>query len=323
MTRLNQILTGVLIVQLILAAVVLLPRTLSSQSEVEALLPGLEADRVTTLTITSGEGQSLTLAKKDGAWVLASAGDYPAVEGDVPAFLEKVAAVQTNRLVTETPSSHERLEVADDAYQRLVEIETDDGTTYRFYIGSSPTFGAAHVRVAGQDEVYLTPELGAQDAGTLATDWVDANYVSLPSEEVTAFTVQNQQGTFEFAREGEAWTMSDLAGEEVLNEGTVRTLLSRATTVRLQQPLGTTEEAAYGLDDPSAVVTLETEDGQTHTLRVGAQDAADNSYVVAWSGSPFYVRVSEFSVRDLVEKTRDDLLQQPTPTPEPEATPSG
>jgi hypothetical protein len=90
--------------------------------------------------------------------------------------------------------------------------------------------------------------------------------------------------------------------------------------VTLQRPLGTEEETAYGLDDPQAVVTLETADG-THTLRVGAQDAEDSSYVLAWSGSPFYVRVSEFSVRDFVEKTRDDLLQQPTPVPE--ATPGG
>ena len=323
MTRLNQILTGILVVQLIVAAFVFLPRTLSSQTEAGALLPDLEAGRVTAVTITSGEGQSLTLAQKDGAWVLASGGDYPTMEGDVPTFLESVVAVQTNRLVTETPGSHKRLEVADDAFQRLVELETEDGTTYRFYIGSSPTFGAAHVRVAGENEVYLTPELSARDAGALASDWVDTAYVSLPREEVTAFTLQNAQGTFEFNREGEAWTMAGLTGDEVLNENTVQTLLSRATAVRLQQPLGTTEDAAYGLDDPRAVVTLETEAGETHTLRVGAQDAGDNSYVVAWSDSPFYVRVSEFSVQDLVEKTREDLLQQPTPAPEPGATPSG
>lgn len=323
MTRLNQILIGVLIVQLIVAAFVFLPQTLSSQAEVEALLPGLDIDRVATLTITSGEGRSLTLAKRNGAWVLASAGDYPTVEGDVLTLLQDIAAVQTNRLVTETPGSHKRLEVAKDDYQRLVELEADDGTTYRLYIGSSPTFGAAHVRVAGENEVYLTPELSAQDVGTLATDWVDTTYVSLPQEEVTAFTLQNGQGAFEFARDGEAWSMAGLTGDEVLNENTVRTLLSRATMVRLQQPLGTTEEAAYGLDDPSAVVTLETDGGETHTLRVGAQDAEDNSYVVAWSGSSFYVRVSESSVQDFVEKRRDDLLQQPTPTPGPEATPTG
>jgi hypothetical protein len=304
------------------AALVFLPRTLSSEAEVEALLPGLDAEQVTALTITSGEGESITLAKKDGAWVVASAGDYPTVEGDVPAFLDKVAAIQTSRLVTETPGSHKRLGVARDDYERSVEIEADDGSAYRLYIGSSPSFGVAHVRMEGEDEVYLTPELSAQDAGTRAIDWVDSTYVDLPSEEVTAFTLHNRQGTFAFTKVGEAWTMAGLAEGEVLNENVVEALLSRATRVTLQQPLGTEGEAAYGLDNPNAVVTLQTAE-ETYTLRVGAQDAEDNSYVVAWSGSPFYVRVGEFAVRDLVEKARDDLLQQPTPTPEPEATPGG
>jgi hypothetical protein len=322
MTRLNRILIGVLIVQLIVAALVFLPRTPSSEAEVQALLPGLDAEQVTALTITSGEGESITLAKKDGAWVVASAGDYPTVEGDVSAFLDKVAAIQTSRLVTETPGSHKRLGVAGDDYERLVEIEADDGSAYQLYIGSSPSFGVAHVRVGGEDEVYLTPELSAQDAGTRATDWVDSIYVDLPSEEVTAFSLENKQGTFAFAKEAGAWTMVGLAEGEVVNENAVETLLNRATRVTLQQPLGTEEEATYGLGDPNAVVTLATADGR-YTLRVGAQNAEDNSYVVAWSESPFYVRVGEFAVRDLVEKTREDLLQQPTPTPEPEAAPGG
>jgi hypothetical protein len=230
--------------------------------------------------------------------------------------------MQTSRLVTETPGSHKRLGVAGDDYERSLEIEVDDGSTYRFYIGSSPSFDVAHVRVEGEDEVYLTTGLSTQDAGTQATDWVNSTFVDLPHEEVTAFTVQNGQGTFEFSKEGEVWTMAGLAEGEILNENVVETLLNRAARVPLQVPLGTEEEAAYGLDDPNAMVTLETAD-ETHTLRVGAQAAEDNSYVVAWSGSPFYVRVGEFAVRDLVEKARDDLLQQPTPTPEPEATPGG
>jgi len=322
MNRRNRILIGVLVVQLIVAAFVFLPQTLSSQPEVEALLPGLDVDRVTALTITSGEGESLTLAKKDGAWVVASAGDYPVVEGDVPALLEKMVAIQTNRLVTETPGSHKRLGVASDDYQRLLEIEADDGSTYRFYIGTSPSFGVAHVRLEDKDEVYLAPELSAQDAGTRATDWVDTTYVDLPREEVTTFTLQNEQGTFEFAKEGEVWIMAGLAEDEILDDNAVQTLLGRATRMTLLRPLGTGEETAYGLDEPKAVVILEIAD-ETHILRIGAQDPEDNSYVVAWSGSPFYVRVSEFSVQDLVEKAREDLLQQPTPTPAPEATPSG
>jgi hypothetical protein len=237
MTRLNQILIGVLIAQLTVAALVLLPRTLSSQTEPGALLPELGVDTVTALTITSGEGESLTLAKEDGAWVLASAGSYPTVEGKVATFLEKAIAIQTSRLVTETPGSHKRLEVAGDDFQRLVEVETDDGKAYRFYIGSSPSFGAAHVRLDGEDEVYLTPELSTQDAGTRAADWVDTTYVDLPRDEVTALTLKNEHGTFQFTKEGETWVMTGLAEGEILNDSAVQTLLSRATNVTLQQPL--------------------------------------------------------------------------------------
>jgi hypothetical protein len=260
------------------------------------------------------------LARSGGDWVLPDAGDYPVLEDRVPELLEKIVALQTGRLVTETPGSHKRLKVHEDEFERLIQVEAD-GTTYRFYIGTSPSFGAAHVHVDGQDEVYLTSELSAQDAGARATDWVDNTYVNLPREEVTAFTLQNKQGTFEFAKEGEEWSMAGLAEDEILNDSAVQTLLSRATTVTLLQPLGTEEEPAYGLDDPNAVVTLETAD-ETHTLRVGAQDTEDNSYMLAWSGSPFYVRVSEFSVQDFIEKTRADLLQQPTPAPDVEATPA-
>jgi hypothetical protein len=320
MTRLNQVLIGILIAQLIVAALVLLPRTLSSQTEAGALLPDLDAGQVVALNITSGQGETLTLAKRDGAWVLASAGAYPTLEGKVATLLEQIGAVQTDRLVTETPASHKRLEVAGEEFQRLVEVETADGSTYRFYIGSSPSFGATHVRLEGENEVYLTPELSAQDAGARAADWVDTTLVDLPRDEISVLILQNEHGTFEFTKEDEAWAMAGLEEGEILDDSAVQTLLSRATMVTLQEPLGTGEEAAYGLDDPLAVVTLETADG-THTLRVGSQDTEDRSYVLGWSGSPFYVRVSEFSVRDFVEQTRDDLLQQPTP--EPEATPSG
>jgi hypothetical protein len=319
MNRLNQILVAVLITQLIIGALVLLPGTLPSEAGVEALLPELEAGEVVGLTITGGDGRSIALARRGEDWVVADAGEYPVLEERVPELLEKIVALQTGRLVTETPGSHKRLKVDESDFERLFEVEADGGT-YRFYIGSSPSFGAAHVRVEGQDEVYLTSELSAQDAGTQATDWVDGSYVDLAQEEVTGWRLENGQGTFDFAKEGDGWTLAGLAEDEQLDESAVQTLLSRATMVRLVEPLGTQEVSAYGLEAPQAVVTLETAEG-TQTLRVGAQDAADKSYVVAWSGSPYYVRVSEFSVQDLVAQTREDLLLQPTP--EVEATPGG
>ena len=87
------------------------------------------------------------------------------------------------------------------------------------------------------------------------------------------------------------------------------------TSLRMTRPLGKTDDPAYGLAQPAALLTLKAKSGdgqKVYTLAVGAKDAADSSYVVKLSDSPYYVRVAEFSVKDLVEKKRDGFLQVPS-----------
>jgi hypothetical protein len=140
-----------------------------------------------------------------------------------------------------------------------------------------------------------------------------------------ALTVENANGSLDLRQIGETgWMLADQADDETLDQSTVTSLANRAAYITLLEPLGREEKPEYGLSNPSAVVTIRThsEEGedQTYTLWVGAQDAEDNSYVIRSSESPYYVRVSEYSVQDLVEYTRDDLMELP-PTPTPELTP--
>ncbi len=322
MNRLNQILGVLLVLQLVVAAVILVPRP-APAGEGESLFPDVEASRIVDLTLTGADGTTLQLAKRDGAWVLPAADDYPVLEDKVPPVLDKLVALQAGQPVTETPASHKRLKVAEDEFERLVEFELDDGSRYRLYIGTSPSYGATHVRAGGQDEVYLTSELSAQDLGTAASAWVDRAYLDIPEDQIVALTIENANGSLDLRNVGEAgWMLTDQADDETLDQSKVTSLANRAAYVTLLRPLGREEKPEYGLANPSAVVTLRThsEDGedQTYTLWVGAQDAEDASYVVRSSESPYYVRVSEYSVQDFVEYTRDDLMEvPPTPTPSP------
>jgi hypothetical protein len=324
MNRLNLILVVLLVAQLVVATVVLWPRPATSAGEGESLLPELDAARVVALTITGSDGASVSLAKRDGSWVLPEADDYPALPGRVPPVLDKLTEVEAERLVTQTASSHKRLGVAADAFEQLVELDLDNGTRYRLYIGTSPSYSATHVRADGQDEVFLTSKLSIQDLGAQASAWTEQAFFSVPRDRVTAFTLENKNGRFEFEKDDETWTMKDLSGDETLDQPALQTLISRATSVSMLAPLGREEQEAFGLDSPSAMVILHThgdgEEDKTYTLRIGAQDPDDKSYVLLSSESPYYVRVSEFAVRDLVEKTRIDLLELPT-TPTPEVTP--
>ena len=317
MTRANRILAGLLVVQLVVAALVFLPRTIKSgPQEAGPLFPGLEAGQVVSLTVADGEGNSVHLARRGIDWVFADADDFPTREGSVPELLDKIVALKTDRLVTETAGSHKRLKVADDEFERRVDLELEDGTRLRLYVGSSPSFGVAHVRADGQNEVYLASDLSAQDVWADASAWAERIFFTVPRDDVEAMTLENGHGRLEFRREGEEWNMKGLEEGEVLNQVRVGTLLSRVTSVTLLEPLGKEARAEYGLDEPSAVVHLQT-GAKTCTLTIGAPDAEGSSYVFHTSESPYYVRVNGYSVQDLVDWKREDFLQQPTPAPTP------
>lgn len=336
MNKLNRILIVILVLQLGLAALILWPRPTATGGG-QSLFPDLDTNRVVRVIITDAEGSQIEMAKEGADWVLPEADNYPVQGVEVSAMLTKIADLKTGEPVTETGSSHERLGVAEDAFERRVEFELDDGTRYTLYLGTSPNYGAIHVRAGGQDEVYLTSGLSTYDVGVLPTDWASRTYFSVPSDQVMGLTLENANGVFRFVRlvpSGDLggaqalWSLTDIAPGETLNADTANALLTRAASVSLLRPLGTEEKAEYGMDKPSAVVTLRTqseeEGSKTYTLRVGAQDPDDGSYVVSSSESPYYVRVNEYAVQTFVESTRQDFLELP-PTPEaaPEATPEG
>ena len=334
MNRRNQILVGLLVLQLIVLAFVFWPRSAVSGKEGQSLFPGIAADQIVGLAITGADGQSVRLAKGADGWVLPDAGDYPVQVDKVPALLTKIVGLKASQPVATTSSSLKRLKVAKDSFERLIEFQVADGSIHRLYLGSSPSYGANHVRADEQNEVYLARGLSTQDAGNAASDWVDRDYLSIPQDQIVAFTLENGQGRLDLEKNGGQWAMQGLAVGETLDQGKITTLLNRVSPLTLVQPLGKENKPEYGLQQASAVLTIKAQSDagvKTYTLRVGApwtdrsqggQDTADKSYVVISSESPYFVRVSEYAVKDLVEKGKDEFLQlPPTLTPAASATP--
>ncbi|MBC8449292.1 MAG: DUF4340 domain-containing protein [Chloroflexi bacterium] len=316
MKRHHQILLGILAVQIILSVIVFWPRS-AATGQSEPLFADLASDDIVGLTIADAEGKSIALRKVTGEWVLPEADDYPAQADKVTPLLEDIVGLTTARLVTRTAASHKQLQVAPDDFQRRIEFETADGAKQAFYLGSSPSYGATHFRRADRNETYLTNDITIWEANVAAASWIDTVYLSVPQEDVTKMTLENGNGTFVFTKDDAGqWSMAGLAEDEILDDVKVGAAVRQAAAVTMLRPLGKEAQAAYGMDAPQAEVTLET-DEKTITLRVGAQDPTDKSYVVISSESPYYVRGSEYTGRQWVEKTGEDFLQvEPTPTPE-------
>jgi hypothetical protein len=317
MNRTQRILAVALAIQITLSVVTLWPRAARTGGGA-ALFPDLKTADVVAMTVTDNEGNVVQLRQVGGSWVLPEVDEYPAKTDKITPVLDKIVALDTRRLVTRTSASHKRLQVGADNFLRRVDLDTAGGAKYTLYLGSSPSYGATHVRAEGRDETYLTNNLTAYEFSTTAASWVDTAYFSVSQDQLSAVIVKNAKGTLTFNRDAAGnWTLAELpAGEQPAAE-TVKEAVDRATSVTLLKPLGKTRLPAYGLDNPLAVVTLQQKEGQPITMLIGAQDPTDQSYAVHVSTSPYFVRVSQYYMKVLVENGVSEFLApKETPTPQ-------
>jgi hypothetical protein len=315
MKRHQQILLGVLALQVILSIVVFWPRKAVTRSG-EFVFSDLDVADVVGLSWVDNQGERMVLRKVEGSWVLPEAGDYPVNDASVTALLEKLARLSQTSVVARTEASHRPLQVSEDTFQRRLDLEVAGGKTTTLYLGSAPRYTATHFRVAGQVETYLTTELAVYDVNVRFPAWANTAYAPIDQASITRVVLENEQGSFEFVKDDDIWVLTDLAEDEEVSPGSTSALVRSVSTLSLTQPLGKTEDPAYGLESPQAVVRVYTEEGREHSLTVGARNSSDSSHVVKSSDSPYYVRVAEFNVLAWVENDRADFLVEPGALPD-------
>jgi hypothetical protein len=312
--RWQGILLGLLLIQVLLVGFVYWPR----QSAAGGGAPLVEADleqQVIQMTIRDEEQNELRLLKGSEGWVLPDAGNFPADPVKVESFLTKLASISTVSSVAQTADSYRRLKVAEQDFVRQIDLALEGGRHAVLYLGSSPSFGAVHVRREGDPTVYLTTKVAAYDAATTAGSWIDAVYLDVPPEDINAVTISNGSGSWTFVKlDDETWSLTDLSGGEVVDQSAVSTLLNRISILRMSEPVDHQISPAYGLDTPSANITIRTAE-QNYMIAVGALDEDADAYYVKGDHSPYVVRVSASNLESVVTNAREDyLIPPPTPT---------
>jgi hypothetical protein len=323
MKRHQQILAGVLVVQIILSIVVFWPKS-AATSGGEPVFPDIAPEDVVKLVITDENGNSVTLRKNEDQWSLPETGDYPVQADKVTPVLEKLLGLNTDRLVTRTEASHKQLQVAEQNFVRRVDIQTVDETQHTIYIGSSPRYAATHFRVAGDDATYLSSDISTWELNTSLNSWINTSYFTINKEDLVKVTLENANGTFTMIPDPESesdWTLQDAAEGEPISANKVSGILNKVTNLNMLRPLGVALKDSYGIEDPiaagGAIMTLETAE-KTVTLKVGTEDPDANGYVVKSTESPYYVLAASYNMEPLVTYTRQDFMAEPTPTPAPE-----
>ncbi len=121
----------------------------------------IERDAVTTLDIAGPEGAYALAKDEKGEWAIVRPLRTRAGRWSVDALVGLLAALRMDEVAAENAADPRAFGLAPPA--RTVTIGLSDGTTRKLEVGSSPSEGRHHVRVAGSPLVAVVPGALAGD----------------------------------------------------------------------------------------------------------------------------------------------------------------
>ena len=306
MSKANKILALLLATQLALIAYMYRPTQVNGPPTVQ-FFENIAAGQVVGLTITDNT-QSLAIEKKGKGWGLKTDSPYPADANKVDALVKKLLALTSSRLVARTDTSHVRLKVATNGYNRKLTLTLNNGETRTLLLGSSPNYKTVHVRSAEDDNVYLVNDLADGEVPVAPEDWWSNNYLNLEPETLTHLTLTNSLGRIELARdEKNNWQVVEIPTGKKLADEALPVFLDKACLIQLSSYLGRDlSDAATGLDKPLLDLELVTATG-TISLKIAAGGEKDE-YIAKATDSPFYVSVHGYEIKSLLEASLNELL---------------
>lgn len=255
LSRGNVLLLVLLVIQVVLLAISVATSSGGQARLVEPILPGMSAADIDRLSFSDDLGNEVAIAKGEEGWALPEADDFPVDGTKVESLLEKIASLDTRRLVATNPANFTRLEVADEKFRRTIHVESANASS-TLILGGSGGADTVYVRRAGEDYVYLGVGLNSWELSTQISAWVDASYVSVAQDDVLEIRVENAESQFTLVRDGEGLTYADLGEDEILDDTKLPIILRNAATIRLLEPLGREALDEYGLAEPRVTVQV-------------------------------------------------------------------
>jgi hypothetical protein len=263
LTRFHKILLGLLAAQIVLAIVMLARGTTSAARKAEPVLAGFDAAKVTKLVVfASGDAKpAVELAKKNGAWVIASAFDYPADDAKVTDVLTPIAKMAAAAPIATQASRFKQLKVDDSDFEKKL-VLTVGGKDTTLLVGTPAGARRTAVRLGGDSRVFAVAGPSAYAVGDRPRDWVDLKYVGVARDELAKLTIERGGDKVEkivLTRDGEAWKPTidgaavALGSGESLDTSVVDRAVGDVTTLDLTAPGDPKRDASHLL----ATLTIE------------------------------------------------------------------
>jgi hypothetical protein len=281
----------------------------------QRILAGLKLEDVAEVALRQGGGNAhsaLTLARRDGVWVIKERADFPADAERMREFLLKLAELKIVQVEPVAEAQRARLELAEPGATAgtgagtLLELKDGTGKTMtRLLLGKKVTARTAGAGPSPEQGVptgrYVMPgaetgsvalvsdPLGAAEAKAEA--WLSKDLIR--AERVKSITASGPDGKerFSISRETESfdWKLTG-GGKPDLQKA--QDAVGSLQGMNLSDVVPGPDAAAAGLER-AIVIRAQTLDGVAYTLRVGSKTAEDRYFVsISVGGEPAAARTA-------------------------------
>jgi hypothetical protein len=329
-TRLNKILIGLLVVQAVLAAIVLLRDDDTALAAQRPIVAGLDPKLVTKIAVydKDAEAPGLELSKTDAGWQLASHFGHPASAEKVDELLTKIAALRTRGPIATTALRLDQLRVGDKAFERKLVFTTPKGDV-TLLVGTSAGGRSNAVRVGGTPGAHGVTTLSSWAVDPAPSRWIETSYFEVDRERIVRVVIQAPSGAVELDRGATGWQLTAagqpvaLAPGEQLDTAAVETIVGAVARMTVFEPADPARDASAPTATISIWVTPEDPAGPAASPD---QRVADHTIDVVLDGENYWVRergrptagkLGKHGLASVVEATRAKLVKTATPSPSP------
>ena len=302
-SKLNRWLLVLFAAQLIAAATIYLVNQ-NGDSNFEAVpLLAFEKSELTKLEISQADEQeaadnsTLVLSKQGGKWVLPQLNDLPVNQVKFDLAIAKLMGLKTNWPVATTNESHSRFEVAEDKFQKKVQIFAADKTVAELFLGTSPGFKKVHLRKSGFDEVYSL-ELNSYEFSNEANDWLDKGLLQIESPNKISFN------DFSLQNKDDQWQLLPttlVSDDKQLDSAQVESIVSKLASLNVT---GVAEDSTHLDSADSYIIEIEADKNYQLTFY-----KKDSGYWVKRDDIKTLFTVSSTDYKAFVEASAEQFLK--------------
>jgi hypothetical protein len=234
-------------VQLLVTAAVYRPGADEDGEAAQPLLEAGLADRAEALQISDSEGAAARLVRTEDGWALA-ASDLPVAPGRVATLLSALEAAP-GWPVAQSRAARERFAVAEDAFERRVELLDGDTALATVFLGNAPGFRQVHARAADSEAIYSIT-FNAYDAPTDDSGWLDRGLAAIPAPSAVRWDGHRLE------RGDDGWRLDGAAVEDGPVDDLVRALEGLQVTAVAAVPPETADARTLAVDSGEETTEL-------------------------------------------------------------------